>query len=365
MVIQKRFFSVLIALLFVLAIFSLFISGCKKNPCPKGQFMFNDHCCPDKNFNFVCDDAEGLVCGDGICHETENCSTCWQDCGACKITRIIKVPSNFSLLDVTKEFRPLYKQSLNPKKDLEARNNVSDFFYYDEKIPRYMADFFGIQYNPLIDSRMIVFSKIKLPQWYLNHSGALLDFVNASRWYFIDDIRIRENRKYLQRIIDNKAIDDYPTPPTGYQKQFRYKGWLAVNYSVDESVIYDNITALDDDMIWGVYGSISDIEIKYRYNDYTDKDADDKEFTIYAYRNYSEIKLNYINTITFTCARNLAVTLYDYSWDMEHHNIKEENMRTEVEDGKRRLLTQARSLKALCDKEYKHSIFVPDGTRTA
>jgi len=182
-----------------------------KVECEKPNILINGTCAPDSNLNFIDDAKEGLVCGDGQCHEqTENCSTCWQDCGVCKVTTYIYYPTNFSLKNITPVISQMYDEDVKFRKDIEVNDEVSDHFYYDYQVPKYIADFFGIQYHPLRNHRHILISKIKLDQWYLNNTETLKNWTNQSKWYLIQQPLNSENEFYTNRFVRNIADKRYP-----------------------------------------------------------------------------------------------------------------------------------------------------------
>lgn len=351
----------LLPIFIVFSVLLLMLAGCEKKTCPKGEILINDTCCADLNYNYICDINEDVpICGNGECEETENCSNCWQDCGVCKKYVYVYVPGNFSLNNLTENIGLVYRKDLKFRKDIEVNDSVADFYYYEEKIPRYLADFKGVKYHPKVLTKMIVLSRVKLDNWYLNQSSRLLNLTNRSEWYLVDKPLQEERQRYINRITRNKATEDYPRPRTGHEKLNKYDEWVFMNYSTDEDIFYDNITLLENDMVWRTFASIEEFDINYQTGSYEEpKTQDDPGILIYQYDTVTENKLNYINSLSFVCARNLAITLYDYDYDVTHYNIKEERLHTEVKEAKDRLLRKAERLKRLCKHKYSTSVFMP------
>ncbi|HII71657.1 TPA: hypothetical protein HA265_02785 [Candidatus Woesearchaeota archaeon] len=359
---EKEAKEVMVLLLVVLSVF-LFIAGCKEETCPRNQIMLNGICCYDLNYNFVCDYDEGIaVCSDGTCEteKDENCSSCPQDCGPCKIIKIVYYPHNFSLKNFTTEVNRAFTDSVKFRRDTDAKDEVFNFYFHDAKIPKYNADLMGKKMNTLAFQKLMVISKTDLPQWFLNDSRMILNWANHSRWYYINDQIIEDRRKFALRIDENTAKDEYPKSPTGHDQYNRYDEWIASNYTVKEKVIADNMTLLGNGMVWALHASISDYIINYRYHEYEDldKDTGEKSF-IYAYKNVTEVKMDYINTITFKCARNMAVTLLDYTYDFEHYYIKPDHLKVEINEGRDRLVRRAEQISKMCKYKYSASVFVP------
>ncbi len=167
-----------------------------------------------------------------------------------------------------------------------------------------------------------------------------------------------ERYSYIQRIIKNTAKDNYPI--TGHRGEFRYDDWIARNFSEEITFNYENTTLLDNEMVWSVHASITDFIIDYVTGQYEDnKDQDDIPVIIDQHKYITETKINYINTITFTCSRNLAITLVEQSFDATYMNIVERFVMTEIDIDKTNLLKEAEKLKELCDQEFSNGIFVP------
>jgi len=252
----------------------------------------------------------------------------------------------------------MFEEDVKFRKDITVSDNVSDHFYFDYQVPKYIADFFDVKYHPVRNQRYVLLSMIKLDQWYLNRTDALLDWANYSRWYLISQPLNRENAFYVKRFVKNAAIKDYPTQPTGHQKFTRYSEWFAENFTTDEGVVMDKVEPVEEGIVWSVYASISNYTVLYRYTNYTDRDADGNEYVIYDFKNIREVKLNLFNLMTIRCARNLAVTIYDYGYDVEDHKINREHLLLEIEEGRKRLLNKARRIRSACDDNFSSSVFI-------
>ena len=101
--------------------------------------------------------ASTAVCGDDICEENkgEECRSCWKDCGACKQIVYIYVSRNFTLSELTQNLNTIPGIDVKFKKDIEAINNVSNFFFSKKAIPRYFAYFMDTRYKFLYNSLTI------------------------------------------------------------------------------------------------------------------------------------------------------------------------------------------------------------------
>jgi len=173
--------GILVILIATTLFLALILFGCNKPTCQKDQILLNKECCYDRNYNFVCDETEDVaICNDGKCNADENCSTCWQDCGVCPVIRKVYVPVNFSLDKVKESFNPYFDGKLLLRKDLDFRSNSTDYYYHEKRTPKYQADFLDVKYNPLITDKILIVSKIKLPEWYVNDS--LIRWVNHSHY---------------------------------------------------------------------------------------------------------------------------------------------------------------------------------------
>ncbi|MBN1544018.1 hypothetical protein JW898_00995 [Candidatus Woesearchaeota archaeon] len=366
----KEVRAVFVLLSLVILVFA--VSGCWKKTevivCEPPMTIIGERCCLDNDIDYVCDDLETAetanatgvtpgVCGNGVCeNETENCTTCWQDCGACKKIVYIYYPRNFTLADITYDLNVLTRDGIKFRKDINALNNVSNLFYFDRTIPRYFADIMGTKYKPLHVSRMVLLNNIVLEEYYINSSAALFDYVNFSNWYIVHRIRNAEMTKYETRISSDKAKDDYPTQPTGYQKQLRYADWEFRNYTKNEEVLFDNVTLLDNSMVESLYASMTDFNITYKYHEYADRDKD--VAPIYAYKDVGERRLSYVHALSFTCARNLAITIYDYDFDSEYCTINPECILAQVRTNRASLMSRAGSIRQLCDSKYSNKVFI-------
>ena len=360
---MKNIFKKEVLLLIPIMILIIFIYGCEQKTCPKDQIMIEDNCCIDNNLNFVCDIDEGVaICGDGLCElgNKENCTVCWQDCSACKVYKYVYVPGNFSLKNLTTALNTQFEDDLKFRKDIEVNDSIADFYYHEERIPRYLADFKDVKYHPKTITKMAVLSRIKLDGWYLDQADRLMNFTDHAKWYMIKRQILAEDEAYNRRILSNKAKNDYPLPPTGIDRLNKYNQWLVMNYTIDENIIYDNTTLLNNSMVFQTFVSITDFDILYRVGNYTEKETQDDElFVLFDYNTITETKLSYVNAITFTCARNLAITLFDYDYNYQFYRINEDRIPYEVEASKKRLLSKAKKIQNLCKNKYSASVFTP------
>ena len=65
------------------------ISGCinqKKYVCPDGSVVSDPTLCPKTTITITTTTTIKSICGDGICQSDENCTSCGNDCGYCKLT---------------------------------------------------------------------------------------------------------------------------------------------------------------------------------------------------------------------------------------------------------------------------------------
>jgi hypothetical protein len=350
----------------IIALTLLLITGCGKDTpdCPENTTFLNESCCYDLNTNYICDLDEvnnitetdiPAICGNDVCeNKTENCSNCWQDCGACKRIIYRYIPRNFTLGEIKQDLNEEYRDGIKFRKDITALNNVSNFFYFSQAAPRYFAEFMGVKYKYLYESKWIVLNHLISDEYYVNDSESLLDYVNYSKWYLIYRARNKERGEYNNRINSGRALNDYPTQPTGYQKEFRYADWDFRNYTTDERVIFQNISLLDNGMVESVYGSITDYSITYKYHEYYDRDFG----SIESFKQIPETRLSYIHTISFICSRNLVITLYDYDYDWEfYEKITESGVLAQRDKSRAALLPTAEKLSALCKKKYAREVF--------
>jgi hypothetical protein len=363
---EKKEHSIILFLILALALLAL--SGCYKKTeiiiCSSPSVVLGDKCCMDANNNSVCDDTEvsmnqslAGICGNNACEENENCSTCWKDCGACKRIVYIYMPGNFTLAEISLDINDLTRDGIKFRRDLDALNNMSDFFYYNRAMPRYIADFMGAKYKPLVDSRNIILSKVIPESFYVNDSVSLFNFVNYSNWYLLYAVKSKEMADYELRITSGHAKDDYPTQPSGYQKEYRYVDWEYRNFSRDILVVNDSMTLLPDGMVESVYAGINYYNVTYKYHEFRDIHADT---LIEAFKDVEEHELNYVQTLSFICARNLVVTLYGYGYDESSYNvITPEVLASQIPKTRESLIYSAEKIKYICDKKYSNKVFVP------
>ncbi|MBW2964146.1 hypothetical protein KY363_01685 [Candidatus Woesearchaeota archaeon] len=362
----------------VLFLFALFIImlGCGKETatqqCPEGQVMIGYDCCYDIDSNSICDtpldevaenERAPAVCGDGTCdNETENCTNCWKDCGACKQIVYIYVPRNFTLAEIQADLNSLERDGIKFRKDINNLNNVSNFLYFDKVIPRYIAEFLDIKYKFLSPSRDIVLNNIFNEDYYVNSSEDLLRYVNASNWYLTHGIRIRETQEYDNRIILNRSLADYPTQPTGYKKEHMYEGWEYRNYTKDETVYFNNVTLLDNGMVEALYAAITAYDITYKSSEYVDKDPDDPTRILEDFTDIEEVRLGYTHSMSFMCARNLVITIYNYDYNKDYYGdyyqINPDILKEQIPKNRQSLIQRANRIKAICDKRYSREVFI-------
>lgn len=359
-------------LFLALALLLIAISGCGKEEasCPNNTVMINTTCCYDLNSNSVCDldevnnvshDDIPALCGNGVCETGENCTNCWKDCGACKKIVYKYVPRNFTLAELQADINDIERSSIKFRKDITSNSTVANLFYFDKTIPRYFAEFMDVKYKYLHTSRDILLSNTYKEEYYFNTSQDLLRYVNYSNWYIIYTIRNREMQEYENRIMLNRAKDDYPTQPTGYQKTQRYKDWEFKNHTKEEHVIFNNVTLLDNGMVESIYGSVTDYEVTYKIRDWIDENNMDNQRILEEFDSVEEIRLAYTHAMSFRCSKNLAVTVYTYDYVKdyygEYYSINEENLRQQVKKNKNSLISRANAIKAVCDKEYTKEWF--------
>jgi hypothetical protein len=353
----------LLLLLFALA---LSVSGCFRKTtiisCGSPDVIIGERCCLDNNNNNVCDDEDLRgnittpgVCGNNICeNETEDCTNCWKDCGACKKIVYIYVPRNFTLAELTYDLNSLTRDGIKFRKDITALNNVSNFFYFSEPVPRHIAEFMGIKYGLLKESRMILLNHIFLESYYVNSSSSLLNYVNFSNWYITHTLRNKDLAEYEARIGSGAAKADYPTQPTGYQKEFRYEEWEFRNYTKDEHVVYDNVTLLDDGTAEAVYASITKYNVTYKYHYYDNQEFGVKE----AFKSVEEKRLGYTHSLSFICARNLVITIYNYDYNTKQYaGMSQDTIAAQVLVNRAALKAQAEEIERVCDQKYSNKVF--------
>jgi hypothetical protein len=346
-----------VSLAMLLSIVSLY--GCIEKTevvmCSSPYVLIGERCCADFDSDLVCDDEEA-GCGDGVCEpEAENCTTCWKDCGACKRIVYVYVPRNFTLAELTRDLNDLTRDGLKFRRDASDPNNVAEFFFYDRFVPRYFADFMGVVYKPLYGSRWVVLGSIINTGYYVNDSASLLRYVNFSSWYLIHAVKDSEAAGYEARISSGNATKDYPTQPTGWQKEFRYSEWDFRNYTKQEQVIYDNASVVGDRMVESVYASITMYNVTYKYHEYDAEEGGVKE----AFKDVEEKRLDYIHTMSLVCARNLVVTLYGYDYDGGYEGIAPDLLLGQIDKNRASLMGSAGRIKQLCDMKYRDKVFIP------
>jgi hypothetical protein len=356
-----------VLLLFLVFALALSVSGCFKRTvvvsCSSPDVIIGERCCRDNNANSICDDEDlkgntstADVCGNNVCENGtgENCTTCWKDCGACKTIVYIYVPRNFTLAEITQDLDAMTRESVKFRKDINALNNVSNFFYFGRPVTRHVAEFMSVPYDLLKDSRKILLSHILLESYYVNGSDSLFSYVNSSHWYLTHTIISSDRSEYEQRIASGKATKDYPTQPTGYQKELRYDDWEYKNFTKKEQGIYNNITTLGEEGVEAVYASITNYSIAYKYHYYDNKEFGLKE----AFRYQEEKYLSYVHSLSFVCARNLVITLYSYDYNpIEYTGMNQGIIQEQVVYNRAGLRDRADAIKRTCDRKYSNKIF--------
>lgn len=350
----------------------LFISGCGKKEniivCEEPQVIIGQKCCMDADNSTVCDDEEAEVnqtgatlCGNGECEAAagEDCRNCWQDCGPCKQIVYVYIPRNFTLSELTADLNSITPDTelIKFRKDIYNSDNVTNFFYFSKTIPRYFADFMDVKYKYLKESRWILLNHIINENYYVNDSESLARYLNFTTWYRIHSIKNSERNAYEKRITSEAALKDYPTQPTGYDKEYRYEDWKFRNYTRNERIIYNNITLLDNGLVESRYTSLTQFNVTYRYHTYfTDKYEDDN-IILEDFKTINELYLTNIQTINFRCARNLVITLYEYKYDGGYYNINEENLAEQAALNRADLIRRANLIKPFCDRKYANEVF--------
>ncbi|NQU78844.1 hypothetical protein HQ545_03685 [Candidatus Woesearchaeota archaeon] len=337
----------------IILILSLLLAGCSTlEKCEEPLVKIDSTCCIDQDNNNECDIP---LCSNNVCDESENCSSCWQDCGACKRIVYVYVPRNFTLGELSANINSLEDGDIKFRKDIDALNEVSNFFYFNDKTPRYFADLMGTKYKYITPSRSIVLNHITNEAYNVNSSVSLKGYVDYANWYLTYSVRNEEIESYEKRISSGKATEDYPTQPTGYQKTQRYADWEFKKYSKDEEVMIENIDIIGDGIVESIYSSITDYDITYKIGEYSENDEDDivKE----EFKQVEEIRLSYIHSVSLICARNLVITLYDFGFNGDYCTINKECIDIAVKENRLKLLKRAQSIKAMCDQKYSDEIF--------
>jgi hypothetical protein len=335
--------------------------------CEEPMTVIDKNCCLDTDDNNICDVNEtgvgepGFIgCGDNACAEDENCTTCWKDCGACKKIVYIYVPRNFTLAEITYDINDQTRDGVKFRKDITALNDVANFFFFNKAVPRYFAEFMDVKYRFLYYSKWMVLNHIINELYYVNDSDSLLNYVNYTNWYMVHGINNKEKVEYEERISTGEALDDYPTQPTGYQKEFRYEDWEFRNYTKKENIVSEGVTILDNGMVESIHASITEYNITYKFHEYHDIDYEtSEEVLLEDFRVVNEKRLANIHTISFICARNLAITLYEYEYDTDYYDgIKQEYLLEQIDRTRADLTAKAGRIKAICDKKYARKVFI-------
>ena len=210
------------------------------------------------------------------------------------------------------------------------------------------------KYRLMYDSMQIVLSGINNVNYYVNTSEAIINYINYSNWYLIHRIRSAEMAAYEERLSSGKGTADYPTQPSGYQKQYRYADWGYKNYTKKTEVQDQNITLLQNGMVESLYAALTQYNVTYKYHEYYDEDGATKE----AFKVVQETRLDYIHTLSFTCAPKLAITVYIYDYDMAQA-INIENLERQIAKNRDSLTAYAGKIRWLCDSKYSDKVFTP------
>ncbi|MFH1063633.1 MAG: hypothetical protein V1729_00975 [Candidatus Woesearchaeota archaeon] len=365
---RKKEAYILIPVILVISL--VILTGCDgrdKITCKEPEVLIYDVCCNDTNINNMCDFDElefQEYCGNGICDGNESCTDCWKDCGACKKIVYVYIPRNFTYTELTADIEEWANEDLKFTKDIYNKGEISDFYYQESDIPRYFAEFLDVKYKYLYPSRTILLSHITQEPYYINETSELLDVVTHNHWYIIHNTKNSESARYEERITSNKSMNDYPTQPTGRDKLFRYENWEYRNFTKYEMVIEENISILQTDMVESLYASITNYTVFYKTGEFTNED--DEDFApIPAYKGISEIKLTYVQALTLRCARNLAITLYEYDYNKNYYNINERDLHEQIRKNRATLKKKAESLKRICDAKYSQKVFIYDAQKTS
>lgn len=366
---KEAYFAIFLALSLVL----FMISGCGDD-CEEPMVEIDKTCCLDSNSNGICDDQEPAantttnataanqsnnetfipdICGNGECEAGETCGNCYQDCGACKELVYVYLPRNYTLNELSADINTLYTEIVQFRKDITAPSNISNFFYHNSKVPRYFADLMGVKYRPLYSSRMILLSHIIDKDHYVNDTGSLFSYANMSNQYITHRLRNSETAVYEDRFTSGTATDDYPAPPTGYQREQRYKEWEYRNHTQEEHVFYDNVTVLDNGMVEARYSSVTVYDITYKYRTYYD--AEDN-IALDAFKDVEETRMTNIHSLSFRCSRNLIITLYNYDFS-DTYEISRQSIAAQAEQNRKELINDANKIMEFCKKKYTNEVF--------
>jgi len=112
-------------------------------------------------------------------------------------------------------------------------------------------------------------------------------------------------------------------------------------------------------MVWSVFASVTDYTVDYITGQFkSEYDEDEIQVKINQHKFIDEKRVNYINTITFVCARNMPVTLIDPGFSVDNRKISKDNVAAEIKSDRENLLKKAVELKTLCNKEFSNGILV-------
>ncbi len=369
--------AVLIILVSILTLLTfIMISGCSKDEliiCNPPLKVINNTCCMDINNDTICDKGtivenaeipENITgCGNGICETSaaEDCSNCWQDCGACKKIVYVYVARNFTLGELTENLNNIPGMQVKFKKDINALNDVSNFFVSKKLKSIYIADFMDTIYHPPRNARDMILSNIINNNYFVNDSDSLINYLNFTNWYLVHRPKATRVQEYEKRIMEGLATEDYPTQPTGYQKEQKYNEWKFRNYTKEEVVFYDHVKVLnrtdedDSGIVESLYASITKYVLTYKTSEY--KKNDEPDFVLENFDYVEELLLSNIHTASIQCGNNLVITIYNFDYDPAYFGINEENLEEQIRINRAALLKKIIPIKKMCDREFEGEVF--------
>ncbi|HII71656.1 TPA: hypothetical protein HA265_02780 [Candidatus Woesearchaeota archaeon] len=222
---------------------------------------------------------------------------------------------------------------------------------------RYIAEFLDLQYTELKKSREVVLTHILLGPSFIKDEGSLFTLVNSSRWFLVDRIIEDEKKIYESRMKDKEATKIYPSDPSGYKKAQRYDEWELMNHTSKDDLVMDKVEKLDNGLVLTTYAGMTTYRLTYRF---TTSEERSENIILYDTKEVTETKLNFVNTISFSCSPETVVTVYDYSYDSQFP-IDRENLRLQADAMKYRLINTAKRLQQSCSAKYRTKMFLADG----
>ena len=288
------------------------------------------------------------ICGNDICDTSESCNLCPLDCGYCKV----EFKGNYSLEDIQKIIKKQVGKDTTFRRVTDENNTDADFYIAETRKLKQIAEFKDVKYVLKKDQRLVVLSKIVSEPAYIQNTKLLMDFVNNSKYFLIDRPIKKERLEYEDRFLENKAVLDYPTNPTGYDD--KYENWTLTNYTEYENIILDNIT-IEGGTVWNSFASITDYNVTYKFVSlYIKKDNE----IMYDYATVTEKRANFIHSISFPCSPNLVITIYDHSFGVEDE-MTEESIKKKHDDMIKPLRWDMASIRHEC-KELVEMGFIPN-----